>query len=205
MLHRCLPAAALLTTAALAGCAGGDDETFGGAWKDKPNATDAAFARAMVPHQRATGEIARIGSRKALREELRALAKETVARNGPELQRLTPLAAELRRRRVSPLGSGISEPPPADPRALRAAVSIDHEFLRRMIQQHQYAIAASAAERARGGDSRLKVLAAAIHESSVRDLQKLKRWLRTWYGGDTQPPPAPPPGGGGGNSPGPEV
>lgn len=201
--HR-LPVAALLAiAAALTGCGGG---ILGGAETVEPNATDAAFVRAMAAHQRTTDMMARIGSRKALREELRALAKATVKRNEQDLRRLAELADDVRGRGVSPVHGGIGEPPPTNPRALRAAVSIDHEFLVRMIQQHEYAISAAAAERARGGDERLKALAETIHESSSQDLAKLKRWLRTWYGDDTQPPPVPPPGGGGGGAaPGPEV
>jgi uncharacterized protein (DUF305 family) len=143
---RRLAVAVLLATAAVAGCGGG---ILDGAEKVEPNATDAAFVRAIVAHQRTTDTMARIGSRKALREELRALAKATVKRNDQDLRRLAELADDVRGRGVSPLHGGIGEPPPIDPRGLRTAVSIDHEFLVRMIQQHEYAVAAAAAERAR--------------------------------------------------------
>ena len=203
--RRRLLLAALLTTAALAGCSGGGNGIFGAADTVQPNAIDAAFVRAMVAHERNTGSIARIGSRKALREELRRIANETLGRNDRDLRLLAKLADDLRGRGVSPGGARIQEPPPSDPRGLRAAVSIDHEFLVRMIRQHEYAVAVAAAERDRGGDKRLKALARTIHDSRRRDLATLRRWLRTWYGGPTQPPPGPRPGGGGGGGGGPST
>jgi len=200
----------LLATAVLAGCGGDGGGLVGGAASSEPNATDAAFARAMVVHERALGSMAQLGRRKALRDELRGIAKETLARNDRELSSVRELADELRSQGVSRIGGGIGEPPPFDARGLRRAVSFDHEFLARMISAHEYAMAAAAVERRRGADSRLRVVAQSIYESSRRDLAKLRRWLSTWYGGDTQPPPLPPPGGGGGGggggaSPGPEV
>ena len=185
---------------ALGGCGGGGIGDGG-----DPNATDAAFARAMSLHQRRTGDIAKLASRQARRRELRTLADATLARNGDYLRGLTEAADEIRRRGVSPAGGNVGEPPPYDP---RSAGSSDLEFLQQLIRQNEFALKAAAAERARGGYPELKILAAAIEKASRRDLEKLKRWRRTWYGGDPQPgaPPVPPPGGGGSSpNPGPEV
>jgi hypothetical protein len=85
-------------------------------------------------------------------------------------------------------------------------VSFDHEFMVSLILQHEYAMAAAAVERRRGGDERIKALADEIYDSSRKDLAKLRSWLRTWYGDDTLrgvprgPAPAPTPGGGGGGA-----
>jgi uncharacterized protein (DUF305 family) len=199
---------ALLAAVPLAGCDGLGGNVMGHA--DPVNGTDAAFVRAMIEHERAVGSIARLGRKKALRVELRGIAKDRLARQGRNLGNLGWFDKALRDRRVSPLGARIRRgPPPHDPRALRRAVSFDHEFLRVMIEQHEYAMATAAVERDRGGDPRLRALAKKIHASSQRDLATLRRWLRTWYGDDTQrgTPPGPPlgpgGGGGGGGSPGP--
>jgi uncharacterized protein (DUF305 family) len=200
----------LLVAAAIAGCGVDGSGMLGAVESDDPNATDAAFARAMVAHQRRTGEIARIGARDALRDELRRAARGALSQTDRALPRLVHGADRLRDRGVSPVGGGIVEPPPVDMRRLRSPVSLDHEFLERMIRQHEYAMTAAAAERARGGDRRLKAVAGMIYESSRRDLAMLKRWLRTWYGEYTPHgvPPVPPGGGGGGGGgggPGPPV
>jgi len=200
----------LLATACLAGCGGSGGGVFAGADWGKPNRTDAAFVRVMLAHERAVGTIAGLGRRKALRQELRRIARATLARHDRHVRDLDWFDADLRTRPVSPGAARIrSGPPPFDPRGLRTAVSLDHDFLVLMIQQHEYAMATAAAERDHGGDKRLKVLAQAIYASSQEDLRELRRWLRTWYGDDTQPPPLPPPGGGGGGgggpSPGPPV
>ena len=212
--RRCARVPALLAIAvAVAGCGGAGGDTFAGPEWGKPNATDAAFARGMVAHERAIGSIAQLGSKKALREELREIAKSTLAEHGQDMPALARFKTDLRSRGVSPAGALIRrEPPPYDPRGLRHAVSFDHEFLVTMIAQHEYAVAAARVERDHGGNTRLRLLARAIYESRRRDLAKLKRWLRTWYGDDTlrgvpplpQPAPSPPPPGGG-PTPGPEV
>src|SRR3712207_6700566 len=80
--------AALLATVALAGCGSDGVRILGGRGSDKPHATDAAFARAMVAHARTTGSVAQLGTGRALREELRALAKSALKRNDQELPRL---------------------------------------------------------------------------------------------------------------------
>lgn len=206
LVARRLLGAALVAAVALAGCGGDGGGPLGGGLSGEPNATDAAFARAMAAHERTTGSIVELGSRRALRKELRRMSRETLGRHDRRLRELADAADDLRARGVSPVGGGIREPPPFDRRALRNAVSFDYDFLERMIRQHEYAVATAAAERARGGDTRLKALAHAIHESSRRDLAMLRRWMRLWYR-PTQPndPRVPPPGGGGGGAPAPEV
>ena len=193
----------------LAGCGGAGGGSLGDA--DEANATDAAFVRAMITHERSVGSLAQLGREKALRAELRGIATERLGRHGRSLRALGMFDQALRDRRVSPRGAHLHQgPPPFDARRLRRSVSLDHEFLVLMIQQHEYAMAAASVERDRGGDRRLKALAQDVYDSSRRDVERLRHWLRTWYGDDTQRgvPPGPPPGGGGGGgapAPGPEV
>jgi uncharacterized protein (DUF305 family) len=203
----------LLASVAMSGCGGVGGEMIGRA--QPSNSTDAAFVRAMIAHERATASIARLGREKALRVELRGIARDTLTRHNRNVPHLNLFEAALRGSRVSLVSSYIrGRPPRFDARQLRGAVSFDHDFMVRMIEQHRYAMTTAAAERDHGSDARVKALAAEMYDSSRRDLAKLQRWLRTWYG-DTQPPPsprgpapAPDPGGGGGQgapAPGPEV
>jgi uncharacterized protein (DUF305 family) len=191
----------VLLTFALGGCGVLRDSQLTRA--ESFNDTDAAFVRAVVAHERTVETIARLGRDKAGRVELRGFAKKTLARQALTGRRLSSFDSALRGRRATTLGRQL-RPPRFDPRALRRAVSFDHEFLVRLIEQDEYAVATAAVERVRGGNPNLRSLAKRTEETSRRDLQQLKHWLRTWYGDDTQrgaPPgmaPGPPPGGGGG-------
>jgi uncharacterized protein (DUF305 family) len=192
---------ALLATVSLAGCGGADGGgLLGLGKKDSMNATDASFVRAMLAQERAVGSIARLGRKKAMRVELRGIARDRLARHGSNLNALGWFEGALRGRRVTPLGARARGGPPRyDPRGLAGAVSFDHEFLVRMIEQEEYALAAATVERDRGSDWRLKALAKEMAHSSEQNLIRLRKWLHTWYGGQTQPGPAPgPPNGGGG-------
>jgi uncharacterized protein (DUF305 family) len=154
----------------------------------------------MVAHERAVGSIAQLGREKAMRVELREIARKRLAQHGSNVSSLNVFEGALRGRRVPPLGARTRRGPPRyDPRGLARAVSFDHEFLVRMIEQEEYAVAAAAVERDRGGDWRVKALADEMSHDSEQNLIRLKKWLHTWYGGQTQPGPAPgPPNGGGG-------
>jgi hypothetical protein len=135
--------------------------------------------------------------------ELRGIARDRLGRHGRNLTALGRFEVKLHGRRAAPLGARTRRGPPRyDPRGLAGAVSFDHEFLVRMIEQEEYAVAAAAVERNRGSDWGLKVLALAMQKSSEQNLIRLRHWLHTWYGGETQPgaPPGPPNGGGGGGS-----
>jgi uncharacterized protein (DUF305 family) len=206
--RRRAPFAALTAAVVLAGCGGVGNPFSEGT---QTNDTDAAFVRAMIAHERTVGSIAELGSQKALRVELRGIARDTLARHRRTRPDLELFESALRGRPVSLLGSYIRKQPPRfDAHGLRNAVSFDHEFLVRMIEQQEYAVTTAAAERDRGSDPRLRAFAASMYKSSRQDLIKLKHWLNTWYG-PTQPPASPggPPGGsggggggGGGNGPG---
>ncbi|MEA2473379.1 MAG: hypothetical protein QOE06_1294 [Thermoleophilaceae bacterium] len=179
----------LVVSAAVAGCGGGGGPLgFSGVGTGKPNATDAAYVRAMVPHERDTGVLAGLGQHRALRKELRRMAKSTAGRQRSDLGQLSAFAAELQSRGVRPgalrLGRGR---PRLDPSAVRDATSFDHEFMVALIRQNEGAVAMAEVEQDRGGDLRLKRLAGAILESRSRDLEQLRRWLHTWYGEDTVP------------------
>jgi uncharacterized protein (DUF305 family) len=200
---RCALPLLLVLPLVLAGCGGGDDGLFGasGVAGGEPNATDARFAREMLANDRQVGALAGLARERALRKELRRLARSTLERQAKELPELTAAADAVARRGVRAPGPAPATPG-VDARKLRVAVSFDHEFMVMMIRVHEDAVAAAELEQDRGGDARLRRLAGEIHESRSRDLEWLRRWLHTWYGEDTLPgEQAPDPSGPGGGEP----
>jgi uncharacterized protein (DUF305 family) len=193
MRHLALPIVACLVLAGCGDGSGGAALGPDGVERHDPNATDAAFVRAMVPHQAAGVEIARTAERRAKRAELRALGSQIAARQQPTVERLRELKPD-----VAPRAGAAPKPAPVDPRALRDPVSFDHRFMTMMIRHHEDSIVLAEVEQHRGGDDRIKLIAAEIFESQKRELERLKRFLRTWYGvdGPQGPGGTPPPSGG---------
>jgi uncharacterized protein (DUF305 family) len=194
---RAATALACLLAAAALGC--GDDDGSNPLSLDRvdPNATDAAFVRAMVPHQQKGVAIAEIAQRRAKRAELRQIGREIADEQEPTIPRLRALDPKLPApSRRSGAGIG-GDPAPIDPNRLRDPVSFDREFLGMMIRHHEDTLAMAEEELDRGGDGRLKRLAREIYDSQKRELEKLRRWLRTWYGieGPEGPGGTPPPSG----------
>jgi uncharacterized protein (DUF305 family) len=189
----------------LASCSGGSPLGAFGAGGHAPNAHDAAFVRSITEHEKATVRITQLAERRALRRELRGIARKMTAEQQDELSRLGSLAQPRggggRATRAPP---GAARPPAtalADLTRVKDAPSFDYEFMRTMIEQNQAAIAIAQNEARLGSDPEVKRLAAAIESSRKRELAQIRSWLHIWYGGDIQPgPPALTPPGGGGSS-----
>jgi uncharacterized protein (DUF305 family) len=159
----------------------------------------------MTPHAEATLGITRLAQHRALRAELRGIARTMTTEQQADLRTLRSLAQ-------GPAGRGVR--PPAASRApnsamldlarVKDATSFDFEFMRTMIEQNQAAIAVAQDEVRLGSDAETKRLAASIASSRKKELARLRAWLHLWYG-DIQPgPPSQgPPGGGGGQKPSP--
>lgn len=190
---RPLPLAGLLI-AVLCGCGGGDGDLLGvtGGPGSKPNATDAAFVRAMTPHQQEAITMADLARQKALRRELRKIAKQIARDRRSEADQLASLARDTE----ESAGDERVTRTPLDLRQLKDPVSFDHRFMELMIRNLEDAVASAEEEQDRGGDVRLKRFARELEESHTRDLEALRRWLRTWYGEGALPGE----GGGGGGS-----
>jgi uncharacterized protein (DUF305 family) len=169
-----------------------------------PNAEDAAFLHSMTEHEKATLPIPRLARHRALRAELRGIARTMTSERQADLRRLGSLGHGVPRRgagpaaRGRPAGSAL-----ADLSRVKDATSFDHEFMRTMIEQNQQAMAIANHEASYGSNPEVKRLAIAISAARRKELDRLRAWLRLWYG-DLQPsPPAPGPprGGGGGHKP----
>lgn len=192
-------AAVLVVAAVTAGCGGGDLGGLGPlGGGGEPNETDTAFVRAMGPHSEEAVAMARIARKRALRKELRKIAKEIIGTRGEDTDRIRALAARVELPPPRRGGARMTRTP-VDPKALRNPVSFDHRFLELMIRHHEEATAMAEEEQDRGGDVALKRLAGELLESHERELEKLRRWLHTWYGEGVLPGEGGGgPGGGGG-------
>jgi uncharacterized protein (DUF305 family) len=187
-----------------AGCGGGEGGALGALGEpDEPNATDAAFAQAMVPHQREGLAMAELARERALRKELRRIARDMRGPRRDEIGRLGAIAAELAREGVRAPRGAMSRRP-ADIDDLRSAVSFDLRFMELLIRHHEDAIAMAEEEQDRGGDRELRRLAGEIQERHERELEALRRWLRTWYGEGVLPGEGGGGGGGEGEQPAPD-
>jgi uncharacterized protein (DUF305 family) len=195
---------AVAACASLAACSA--DTPFGaaGGGGGARNAADATFLRSMSEHEKATLGITRLAERRALRRELRGIARTMTSEQRKDLGKLGSLSHGLR--------SGGSAAPAVARSAVSAMVdltrvkdaeSFDYEFMRTMLEQNQAAIAICDAEVHHGSDPMVRGLAAAIEAARKREMTRIRGWLRLWYG-DVQPGGGlGPPGGGGGQSPGP--
>jgi uncharacterized protein (DUF305 family) len=198
---------AAAASASLAGCSSGGSP-FGaiGGERPKPNAADATFLRSMAAHEEATLGITRLAARRALRLELRRIARTMTSEQESETSELDSLAQSLAGRGARP-PAAMSAPNPAlaDLARVTDATSFDYEFMRTMIERNQSAVAIALHEVRFGSDPEVKRLAAAIARSRQKELERLAGWLHLWYGGPIQPDPPSiaPPGGGGGQKPNP--
>lgn len=196
--------AVLLSAAALTAC-GGDDRGFGlvDAATADPNPTDAAFARAMVLQEKEALALAELARERALRRELRKIAKQMIRARGAGTGELSEIAAELARDGIRPAGAEMNRRR-TDARELHDPVSFDFRFMELMIRHLERSVAMAEEEQDRGGHPRLKHLAGELMERSQRELEALRRWLRTWYGDGVLPPGGGGGGGGDGEAPAPD-
>jgi uncharacterized protein (DUF305 family) len=196
---------AAAASASIAGCSTGDTPFgFGGGGHSR-NSADVTFLHSMSDHEKATLGITRLAERRALRRELRGIARSMTSEQQHDLGKLGLMSRGARK-------SSGAQPPAVrdavsamvDLTRVKDAESFDYEFMRTMLEQNQAAIAICEAESRHGSDAAVKRLAAAIEAQRKRELARIHGWLRLWYG-DVQPGghgPGPP-GGGGGQSPAP--
>jgi uncharacterized protein (DUF305 family) len=184
--------------ASLTSCNGGDSSLA--AERHAPNAADAAFLRSMTEHEGGTLGITQLAQQRALRSELRGIARTMTTEQQANLGVLGSLTQGSAGRGVRPPTSQAPRSATLDLARVRHATSFDYEFMRTMIARNQAAIAIAHDEVRLGSDTEVKRLAAAIALSREKELERLRGWLHLWYGGDIQPGPGPlepPPGGGG--------
>lgn len=193
-----LPALVAAAAASLASCNGGGSLLAVGGERHTANSSDAAFLRSMTAQEKKALGITRLAQRRALRSELRAIARKMTTEQVDDLHAFSRLG-----QRFGSQGVGPVRPGKAALTRVKDATSFDYEFMRTMIEQNQRAMAIANHEASYGSNPAVKRLAIAISAARRKELDRLRAWLRLWYG-DLQPsPPAPGPprGGGGGQKP----
>ena len=205
MALRRLPLLLLAIAACAGGCSSSDSPIAAlGGDSHARNAADTDFLRSMTEHEKATLDITRLAQRRALRAELRGIARSMTSEQQQDLGRLGSLARGLRSQGgAPPAAARAAVSAMVDLTRVKDAESFDYEFMRTMLEQNQAAIGIADAELRHGSDPAVKSLAAAIEAARKRELARIHGWLRLWYG-DVQPGSGlGPPGGAGGQSPGP--
>jgi uncharacterized protein (DUF305 family) len=169
----------------LASCGGGNSSTNSGS-SSTANASDRAFATAMIPHHRSAVAMAQIAETEASHPEIKRLAKSIVTSPNTEI---TQMNAAVRRFEKAGIKEGdLGVPDHAmgmedDPAALETAEQFDREFIDMMIPHHQGAIRMARAERKMGKDPEMLKLAKAIEAAQTREIDQMNLWRVSWYGG----------------------
>jgi uncharacterized protein (DUF305 family) len=204
-------ATALALTAALAvaGCGAGDGHdgqgTSTAAAAASPAAVDAAFVAQMAPHHEMAIEMAGLAPTRGQHEEIRALGKDILETQAPEV---TELRAAAKRLGVTPgatqadhgamnhsahgpsmakdartLGLSMDEMGMSmRMEGLRTARPFDRAFIDMMIPHHQGAIRMARVELDRGRDRDLRAIATRIIAAQEREIRRMNAWRTAWYG-----------------------
>ena len=174
---------ALLTctvlTLGLAAC--GDDDSSDTAG----NGTDLAFVRDMTPHHESAVEMAKIAQERSKRPEIRRLAADIIRTQNQEIRVFGTVRTRLTEAGQKPADLGMSHEDMGmdmDAAQLRTAKPFDREFLDMMIPHHQGAIRMAHVELAKGGDPAVQALAEDIITAQAREIDRMNRWRKAWYG-----------------------
>jgi len=177
--------AMVLLTALLAGCGEDDDPK-----QASGNGIDRAFAASMIPHHESAVDMGRLAGKKAGHAELRALAGDIVRSQTAEIRTLRRAERGLAREGVRPGDLGLDEQLMGmgmDVHGLGSARPFDRAFIDMMVPHHNGAIRMSEIELDRGASRPLRRLARAIVDAQTREIRRMERWRKAWYGSDDAP------------------
>lgn len=141
---------------------------------------DRAFLTEMISHHAMAVEMAEMAEEKATHPELQAAAKEIVAAQSSEIERM---------RRWLRAWYGIRARPMMHHHMQRHLHRIDRasgaefevRFLVMMSVHHQQAIDRSEAALARAGHPRVREFARAIIRAQSKEIRQFEEWLVAWY------------------------
>lgn len=157
---------------------------------DKTGDVDAAFAADMVPHHEGAIEMAQIARRKAEKAEIVSLAEEIIAGQSAEIETLGSIHERLTGKPVGAGGDamGMSDSMMGmdmDMSALEEARPFDREFIDQMIPHHQGAIHMAYMVLDEGDDQETIDLADAVIAAQSKEIDRMNRWRRQWYGAES--------------------
>ena len=193
--------ATVMSVAALAACGGADDDaTAPVAAPPAFNAADVAFAQQMIPHHSQAVKMATLAATRAEDPEVKKLAAQIVAGQGPEIETLQslleawgqPLVSdmagmdhsamspeEMKNMNMSAAMPGMVGKDDLEALAAAKGAEFDEMFLTMTIKHHRGALQMAQAERAAGAgkDPAALKLAEQIEtaqQAEIKKMQKLK-------------------------------
>lgn len=185
-----LAVAALLLASllALAACGGEEDSPAGGSAEF--NGADVTFASEMIPHHQQAVEMAELAADRALSSEVRQLAEDIEAAQGPEIETITQWLADWGQEAPSgsmdhgDMGHGDSQEMPGMMNEAEMAqleqsdgAAFDRMFLEMMIGHHRGAIEMARTEQANGENPDAVALAEQIETDQEAEIEKMEQLL----------------------------
>jgi len=197
-------AGVLILAVVLAGC-GGDDATApdgtGGAAPTaasaesatrKHNAADVEFAQAMIPHHRQAVAMSELAADRAQTEDVKALAAEISAAQGPEIETMTALLKAWGAPEGHSMGGmdrgdgrnmggmpGMMSPLQTTELENARGAKFDRMFLQMMIMHHEGAIEMARAEQSDGVNEQAIELAEQIEATQTEEINRMRDLLAT--------------------------
>lgn len=174
-------AATILFAGVVAGC-GDDDRGLSGS---DGNSADAGFAREMIEHHRSAIEMAEIAQRRALHDEIKALAESIIEAQRTEIVVMTRIAEELRAHGQRPSSLGMSHAQKGmdmDMAMLERARPFDRAFLEMMVQHHRGAVEMAEILVKKGTHGELVRLARRVIKDQTAEIKTMQSRLKDWYG-----------------------
>lgn len=190
MTRKTLAVAALIIAApfALAGCGSEDDTPAGSAGQF--NDADVTFATEMIRHHQQAVEMAELAADRTHSPEVRQLAEDIEAAQGPEIETMTQWLEDWGQEAPSApmdhgdMGHGDSEGMPGmmdetEMTTLEQAdgATYDQMFLQMMIEHHEGAIEMARTEQANGGSPDAVSLAEQIETDQKSEIAKMDELL----------------------------
>jgi uncharacterized protein (DUF305 family) len=179
----------LTVALALAACGDQETEAPSEATPQPPKVTgnriDRAFVKEMVPHHRSAVEMAKFAQRHGERRQIKQLAREIIAAQNAEIERMRGLDQRLADAGVARRSLGMTAHEMGthmDPGALRRAEPFDRAFLDMMIPHHEGAIRMAKFQLERGRNRTVKRLAEGIVDAQTNEIALMHQWRIQWYG-----------------------
>ena len=151
---------------------------------------DQHFIEQMMPHHEGAIAMANLALEKAMRPEIKELAKTIVRAQESENQQMKSWYKDWFGKDV-PKGSammggmmsqgGMHMGGTEDLTALKNAVDFDKAFLEQMIPHHQMAIMMANMLESGSNQPEMKQLAKNIIDSQTKEIQQMQGWYKVWY------------------------
>ncbi|MEV5536272.1 DUF305 domain-containing protein [Saccharopolyspora shandongensis] len=191
---------AVAAAAVLAGCGGGDDMSNmpghsaptsatqpGASPQAANNAADVTFAQGMIPHHEQAIEMSRLAPERAQSEEVKNLARQIEAAQGPEIQTLTGWLRDWGAPASMPgmdhgamghgdMGGMMSGTEMQQLEQVRGA-EFDRQFLTLMIKHHEGAVTMARTELDSGQFPAAKQMAQQIIETQQAEIDTMRGLL----------------------------